>query len=276
VWRITTDSSAATSTLSRQQQDLTALITRWAPRPHLATPHHTYYCSCEALLIGHEDWVHSVAWRPLVTGSSPGGVTAGDSSGVYPSRAQLCLLSASQDRSMILWVNDAAEGLWLNATSLGDAGASCFGYYGGCFSSDGLQVMAHGFTGALHLWKWQQQQQQQPVGATPAAAEALDEAADPNNAAGGAPTAAPPAGNSSSSSSSSSSGGWQPVHAQGGHFGAVADLSWGADGACLQTVSTDQTARMWTAVGGHWCEMARTQVSRVTQGRPCAGRLSCM
>jgi elongator complex protein 2 len=166
---------------------------------------------------------------------------------------------------MILWVNDSAEGLWLNATSLGDAGASCFGYYGGCFSRDGLQVMAHGFTGALHLWKWQQQQQQQAVGASPASAAAAagaeaSEAADLNNAAGQASTAAAAAlGNSSSSG-----GGWQPVHAQGGHFGAVADLSWGADGACLQTVSTDQTARMWTAVGGHWCEMARTQVRRVT------------
>lgn len=36
--------------------------------------------------------------------------------------------------------------------SVGDAGASSLGYYGGCFSPDGRSLVAHGFTGALHLW----------------------------------------------------------------------------------------------------------------------------
>ncbi len=37
--------------------------------------------------------------------------------------------------------------------SVGDAGASSLGYFGGCFSPDGRSVVAHGFTGALHLWR---------------------------------------------------------------------------------------------------------------------------
>lgn len=51
-----------------------------------------------------------------------------------------------------------------------------------------------------------------------------------------------------------------PQHALGGHYGAVVDLAWGGDGGCLQSVSTDQTARLFTGIAGHWFEMARTQV----------------
>jgi len=42
----------------------------------------------------------------------------------------------------------ARSGLWMNVTSLGDAGASCLGYFGGSFSPDGSHIVAHGFTGA--------------------------------------------------------------------------------------------------------------------------------
>lgn len=51
-----------------------------------------------------------------------------------------------------------------------------------------------------------------------------------------------------------------PQHALGGHYGAVVDIGWGVDGGCLQTVSEDQTSRIFTACGGHWCEIARPQV----------------
>ena len=37
--------------------------------------------------------------------------------------------------------------------SVGDAGASSLGYYGGHWAPDGAGVLAHGFTGALHLWR---------------------------------------------------------------------------------------------------------------------------
>lgn len=43
-------------------------------------------------------------------------------------------------------------GLWMSEESVGDAGASSLGYFGGCFSPDGRSIVAHGFTGALHLW----------------------------------------------------------------------------------------------------------------------------
>lgn len=60
---------------------------------------------------------------------------------------------------------------------------------------------------------------------------------------------------------------------------AVVDACWAADGGCLLTVSTDQTARITTRLhGGHWCEIARPQVRirwRCWWGRP-TGRPSTM
>lgn len=45
------------------------------------------------------------------------------------------------------------SGLWLSVESLGDAGANHLGYFTCRYSPDGLSVVAHGFTGALHLWQ---------------------------------------------------------------------------------------------------------------------------
>ena len=126
----------------------------------------------------------------------------------------------------------------MSSASIGDAGAQCLGYFGGSFSPDGTSIVAHGFTGALHLWDQRQ---------------------------GGTPHGA---------GSSSSSGSWVPRHAQGGHFAPVASCCWSMDGGCLLTVGEDQTARIFPQVKsasgsggvgggsgeGHWCELARPQV----------------
>lgn len=37
--------------------------------------------------------------------------------------------------------------------SVGDAGATNLGYFGGAFSPDGRSIVAHGYSGALHLWR---------------------------------------------------------------------------------------------------------------------------
>jgi elongator complex protein 2 len=183
--------------------------------------------SLEALLIGHEDWLHSVTWRP------PGAQQAA-AAAAAPRRDDLVLLTSSQDRSMMIWTFDGFNRLWVSEAAVGDAGASCLGFYGGRFSPTGKWLVAHGFTGALHLWKQQQQQQQQE-----------EEGGLAPSAAGFGKGAA-----------------WLPQHALGGHYGPVVDLSWGADGGCLQSASGDQTARLFTAVRGHWFELARTQVSQ--------------
>ncbi len=78
---------------------LAASLTRYAPRPLIRAGQHTYAATLEAVLIGHEDWVHSVAWHPRV--QQP------DGSG---SSQPPCLLSASMDRTMMLWRPDQATG----------------------------------------------------------------------------------------------------------------------------------------------------------------------
>lgn len=41
----------------------------------------------------------------------------------------------------------------MSEESVGDAGANNLGYFTGSFSPQGTSILAHGFTGALHLWK---------------------------------------------------------------------------------------------------------------------------
>lgn len=80
---------------------------RYAPKPQFSTPRGQYTAFLEALLVGHEDWVHSVQWQP-----SPGqGQGLGQASSQQGLQAQpLCLLSTSMDRSMMLWRPDPLTG----------------------------------------------------------------------------------------------------------------------------------------------------------------------
>lgn len=45
-----------------------------------------------------------------------------------------------------------ASGLWMAEESVGDAGPTSLGYYTCCWRPDGNALVAHGYTGALHLW----------------------------------------------------------------------------------------------------------------------------
>ena len=65
---------------------------RYAPRSRLRTRRNTYQAGLQGLLVGHEDWVHSVMWQPGVGQQEP------------------CLLSSSMDRTMMLWRRDADTG----------------------------------------------------------------------------------------------------------------------------------------------------------------------
>lgn len=115
-------------------------------------------------------------------------------------------------------------GLWMATSSLGDAGANHLGYYTATFSPTGTGLVAHGYTGALHLWKKEQNH-----------SEADNDYEDEDSP-------------------------WIPQPAPGGHFGPVVSLCWAADDHCVLSVSTDQTARMLTQMKKRWCEIARPQV----------------
>lgn len=90
-----------------------------------------YTVYLESVLLSHEGWVYSVCWHPN----------------------KLQLLSASIDKSMILWSNDEESDLWVEEARLGEIGGNTLGFYGATFNWNGDHVMGHSYNGAFHIWK---------------------------------------------------------------------------------------------------------------------------
>lgn len=104
-----------------------------------------YSVVLESVLCGHEDWVYSVCWQPATS----------DENGIV--KQPLCLLSASMDKTMMIWrPNEEEGGVWMNEVRVGERGGNTLGFYGGLFSPDGKSVLGHGYNGAFHLWHLEQ------------------------------------------------------------------------------------------------------------------------
>ncbi|XP_066435314.1 elongator complex protein 2 [Eleutherodactylus coqui] len=99
----------------------------------------TYAVTLESVLAGHENSVYAVHWQPSFLE---------DGSIVQP----MSLLSASMDKTMILWEPDEETGVWLEQVRVGEVGGNTLGFYGCQFSPDKSMILAHAFHGALHLW----------------------------------------------------------------------------------------------------------------------------
>ncbi|KAM5218025.1 elongator complex protein 2 isoform 2-T3 [Hipposideros larvatus] len=94
----------------------------------------------ETVLAGHENWVNAVHWQPSFY-----------KDGVL--QQPMRLLSASMDKTMILWAPDEESGVWLEQVRVGEVGGNTLGFYDCQFNGDGSMIIAHAFHGALHLWK---------------------------------------------------------------------------------------------------------------------------
>lgn len=107
-----------------------------------------WQASMESLLTGHDDWVYSVQWqRPLFE-------WAEDSTGKHGRKVQpMSILSASMDRTMMIWRPDLTTGLWVNEVTVGELGHTALGFYGGLWSPSGDAILAHAFGGSFHLWR---------------------------------------------------------------------------------------------------------------------------
>lgn len=86
----------------------------------------------ESVLIGHEGWVMGLAWNPTEA---------------------LCVLTASMDRTLIIWEYDDENALWMDKARFGEVGGNTLGYYGCDFSPFGNVLIAHGYQGSFQLWK---------------------------------------------------------------------------------------------------------------------------
>lgn len=105
------------------------------------------------MLIGHDDWVSQVSWkRPFIA-----------EDGIDLALLQLLtvlgtltqpmgLFTASMDATAIFWEIDEDSGLWLERVRVGKVGGNLLGFFGGDLGVDG-SIIAHGWSGAFHLWK---------------------------------------------------------------------------------------------------------------------------
>ncbi|KAJ3177298.1 Elongator subunit elp2 [Geranomyces variabilis] len=108
---------------------------------------HTYSVMFDALLMAHDDWVHSVNWQPAILHLTRT-LVASAKSYAQP----MSLISASADKSIMIWRPDSASEAWVNQVRLGEVGGSTLGYYGARFSPDGQFVIANGYNGAINVW----------------------------------------------------------------------------------------------------------------------------
>ncbi|KAJ6264697.1 hypothetical protein Dda_0847 [Drechslerella dactyloides] len=101
-----------------------------------------YSVTFEALLLGHEDWIYSVAWRRSPDGS-------------------VTLLSSSADNSLSIWQADETSGIWVCTARLGEASGmkgsstatgSTGGFWTGLWAPDGMQVVSFGKSGGWRRW----------------------------------------------------------------------------------------------------------------------------
>lgn len=103
----------------------------------------SYQISLESLLIGHEDWVYSVEWQPPESSSIVG----------TECYQPLSILSASMDKTMMIWQPEKTTGIWMNMVTVGELSHCALGFYGGHWSPSGHSLLAHGYGGSFHLWK---------------------------------------------------------------------------------------------------------------------------
>lgn len=200
-----------------------------------AGPASYWEAKLDALLTGHDGWVYSVRWQPCKAGEPQ----------------PLALLSASMDRTMIVWSPDpAGTGVWIDSARVGEVGGTYIqGFFGGLWAPHGKRIMAHGFHGAFYCWDAVEDESSSSDAGGGAAA--ATESTAP--AAPAAPTAAVPTR-------------WVATPGPTGHFSEARDLAWDPTGTYFVTVSDDQTARLFMpckAAGeqpASWHEVARPQV----------------
>jgi elongator complex protein 2 len=129
----------------KSKEQVVTFLTSYAPQHTFSAAGKRFVASIHGVLLGHEDWVHSVAWIPrynaeaasAAAASSPDerecpdaadGRHSGSSGPLLAHKptqqSNLQLLTASMDRTIMIWGPDKASGLWMCEETVGDAGAA--------------------------------------------------------------------------------------------------------------------------------------------------------
>lgn len=141
IWKIALRDSASNNQRASSIDEIN--LESYIKGPVLVAGSYTYQISLESLLIGHEDWVYSVEWQPPTLSSTE------RMSFFQP----LSLLSASMDKTMMIWKPEKTTGIWMNVVTVGELSHCALGFYGGHWSPTGGSILAHGYGGSFHLWK---------------------------------------------------------------------------------------------------------------------------
>lgn len=136
IWKM-----ALQESLSNMKEDIS--LTSYIKGPIFSAGSSSYQISLESLLIGHEDWVYSVEWQPPQRSSV-------DDIECYQPQS---ILSASMDKTMMIWEPERTTGIWMNMVTVGELSHCALGFYGGHWSPTGRSILAHGYGGSFHLWK---------------------------------------------------------------------------------------------------------------------------
>ncbi|KAG4180654.1 hypothetical protein ERO13_A10G178200v2 [Gossypium hirsutum] len=141
IWKLTLRGSLANieGTYKRGEIGLASYI----EGPVFVAGSFSYQISLESLLIGHEDWVYSVQWQPP-------SLAAEEDIGFYQPQS---ILSASMDKTMMIWQPERKTGIWMNVVTVGELSHCALGFYGGHWSPDARSILAHGYGGSFHMWK---------------------------------------------------------------------------------------------------------------------------
>ncbi len=95
-----------------------------------------YSMNLESVLFGHEDWIYTVKFHPRMLEEQP-----------------MKLISASMDKTLVVWSYDQDNSVWIDVARSGEIGGNTLGFYGATFDQTANYIVAHGYQGALHLWK---------------------------------------------------------------------------------------------------------------------------
>ncbi|XP_057481301.1 elongator complex protein 2-like isoform X1 [Actinidia eriantha] len=138
IWKMSLRDSLANSK-GKEEINLASYI----EGPIFVAASFSYQISLESLLIGHEDWIYSVEWQPPLS-SSIGGIEC---------HQPQSILSASMDKTMMIWQPERTTGIWMNVVTVGELSHCALGFYGGHWSPNGDAILAHGYGGSFHLWR---------------------------------------------------------------------------------------------------------------------------